>query len=104
MDMLYPKALMQVLNQVNTKGVQSTGYGDTDAWVTEAIAITSELLTIGMDTKHLMKTIWSCSSYPGDQPSAMCVCQRDCRLWNVQAKAQALVQYLEDPLTQVAAS
>ncbi|XP_007482113.1 ragulator complex protein LAMTOR2 isoform X2 [Meriones unguiculatus] len=95
--MLRPKALTQVLSQANTGGVQSTlllnnegsllaysGYGDTDARVTAAIA----------------SNIWAAYDRNGNQAFN----EDNLKFILMDCMAQALVQYLEDPLTQVAAS
>uniref|UniRef100_A0A8C8S3B9 Late endosomal/lysosomal adaptor, MAPK and MTOR activator 2 n=1 Tax=Pelusios castaneus TaxID=367368 RepID=A0A8C8S3B9_9SAUR len=95
--MLRPKALTQVLSQANTGGVQSTlllnnegsllaysGYGDTDARVTAAIA----------------SNIWVAYDKNGHQAFN----EDNLKFILMDCMAQALVQYLEEPLTQVAAS
>ncbi|XP_071253612.1 ragulator complex protein LAMTOR2 isoform X2 [Salvelinus alpinus] len=95
--MLRPKALTQVLSQANTSGVQSTlllnnegsllaysGYGDTDARVTAAIA----------------SNIWSAYDKNGHQAFN----EDKLKFILMDCMAEALVLYLEEPLTQVAAS
>ncbi|XP_078287986.1 ragulator complex protein LAMTOR2 isoform X2 [Rhinoraja longicauda] len=95
--MLRPKALTQVLSQANTAGVQSTlllnnegsllaysGYGDTDARVTAAIA----------------SNIWAAYARNGH----LAFNEDPLRFILMDCMAEALVQYLEEPLTQVAAS
>ncbi|OBS64976.1 hypothetical protein A6R68_06459 [Neotoma lepida] len=91
--MLRPKALTQVLSQANTGGVQSTlllnnegsllaysGYGDTDAREGRVAITRVANLLLCMYAKETVG------------------------FGMLKAKAQALVQYLEEPLTQVAAS
>uniref|UniRef100_A0A8C6SFJ5 Late endosomal/lysosomal adaptor, MAPK and MTOR activator 2 n=1 Tax=Neogobius melanostomus TaxID=47308 RepID=A0A8C6SFJ5_9GOBI len=95
--MLRPKALTQVLSQANTNGVQSTlllnsegsllaysGYGDTDARVTAAIA----------------SNIWAAYDKNGHQAFN----EDKLKFILMDCMAEALVKYLEEPLTQVAAS
>ncbi|XP_008759356.1 ragulator complex protein LAMTOR2 isoform X1 [Rattus norvegicus] len=151
--MLRPKALTQVLSQANTGGVQSTlllnnegsllaysGYGDTDARVTAAIA--SNIWAAydrngnqAFNEDSLKFILMDCMDQrnPGEGrnqgcqaecPSVLCHSHQEGRVaitrvanlllcmyaketvgfGMLKAKAQALVQYLEEPLTQVAAS
>ncbi|XP_053522178.1 ragulator complex protein LAMTOR2 isoform X1 [Artibeus jamaicensis] len=148
--MLRPKALTQVLSQANTGGVQSTlllnnegsllaysGYGDTDARVTAAIASNiwaaydrngnqafneDNLKFILMDCMDPLKKeglrVPSRTSHPVILPLQegrvaitrvanllLCMYAKETVGFGMlKAKAQALVQYLEEPLTQVAAS
>ncbi|XP_019663249.1 ragulator complex protein LAMTOR2 isoform X1 [Ailuropoda melanoleuca] len=159
--MLRPKALTQVLSQANTGGVQSTlllnnegsllaysGYGDTDARVTAAIAsniwaaydrngnqafnednlkfILMDCMGLWGEPMIMTSTIWiglcsfktpSCvlhvTSWDKEGRVAitrvanllLCMYAKETVGFGMlKAKAQALVQYLEEPLTQVAAS
>ncbi|XP_012923484.1 ragulator complex protein LAMTOR2 isoform X1 [Heterocephalus glaber] len=160
--MLRPKALTQVLSQANTGGVQSTlllnnegsllaysGYGDTDARVTAAIASNiwaaydrngnqafneDNLKFILMDCMLRLNppdlrgsSVPEGGISPREGPTQswkalpeskegrvaitrvanllLCMYAKETVGFGMlKAKAQALVQYLEEPLTQVAAS
>ncbi|XP_025770957.1 ragulator complex protein LAMTOR2 [Puma concolor] len=104
--MLRPKALTQVLSQANTGGVQSTLW----AWKEDNL---SEEEPLGKGLKVPGRTLHPVISPHQEGRVAitrvanllLCMYAKETVGFGMlKAKAQALVQYLEEPLTQVAAS